>query len=89
MTFFLDNYKKRTLSRDLIVGLVIITITITTFLEGLYYLYSTYNLNKELENKSKYITEELSKVISAPIWNLDIDTTVKISEAYLNSQHLK
>lgn len=85
----IDRYKKRTIARDLIIGLTIavsfaVGVHITT-----YYLYSTITSERMLNNRAASISNELTEVLSISLWNLSKNVIHQISKAYLKSAYLE
>jgi len=88
MTFIADNYKKRTTSRDLIFVLILAISFVVTTLGTVYYLYSTANYQRELNERADYITDILAEVLALPLWNLDLNTIYRISDSYMENEYL-
>ncbi|MCG6908210.1 MAG: response regulator, partial [Desulfobacteraceae bacterium] len=85
---FFRKFRKKTTSRDLIIGLTLTIGFVVTLLGSAYYAFSTGQLQHSLNERATYIAEELAEVLSLPLWNLDYDTIGQISQAYLKAEYL-
>ncbi len=81
-------HKKRTISRDLILGLSLGILLVTVLLSTIYYTYFTYQSHDKLRDKIENITNELSNVLAVPLWHIDHETIDQISKAYMKSEYL-
>lgn len=84
----IQNYTRRTLVRDLTVGLALTVIIVLALLGSLYYFFYTAQLEHNLENQAEEIVEELAGVLSAPLWNLDWNTVEKIGAVYRRTENV-
>jgi len=84
----IDKYRKRTVARDLIIGLTIAISFAVTVHISIYYLYSTIASDHKLNERAASITEELAEVLSISLWNLSGNVIQQISKAYLKSAYL-
>jgi PAS domain S-box-containing protein len=82
------KFRKRTTSRDLIIGLTLTISLVVTIMGSAYFAYSTEQLQQSLNERATYISEELAEVLSLPLWNLDYDTIEQTSQVYLKAEYL-
>ena len=82
------GYKTRTTSRDLILGLTLAISFVVTIMGAAYYLYSTSQLQRQLNARATHLTDEFANVLVSPLWNFDYDTTLQITQAYLKTEYL-
>lgn len=81
-----SNCRKRTISSDLILGLIfsIVIVIITT--GTIYYYYFTSLSQHELSIRMDNTADEFAEVMVLPLWDLDFISVKQISEIYLNSE---
>ncbi len=85
---FLERLFKRTVYRDLLFGLTLIISLVAAGIGASYYWFSTRYLERELNNKCDYISNELNDVLRLPIWDLNDDLIRQIIQAYMESGYL-
>ena len=84
----IEKYRKRTLARDLIIGLTLaVGFTVAVHI-AVYYVYSTTSSERILTEKAESTVDELAEVMAISLWNLSRDVIVQISKAYLKSAYL-
>ncbi|MDM8515615.1 response regulator [Desulfobacterales bacterium HSG16] len=88
MQNFVARYRKRTLARDLIIGLIMALVAVITVQSIIYYITSAKTAEKRLDVLADSISNEFAKVIVLPMWNMDYTMMRQISAAYLNSESL-
>ncbi len=76
---------RRTISRDLTLGLALMTALVVSIFGAAYQLYFTNKEAVELKREAAAIADEFAEVLTHPLWNLDLDTVVQITRAYLTS----
>ncbi len=79
---------KRTISQDLIIGLVLTICILAVMLGAAFYMYSKVQAQRELMTKATAITENFSIAIAYSAWNVETEAIEHISKAYLNSENL-
>ena len=90
MTFkaILSRYRTRTTTRDLALGLAMIS-TAMLLAIGLvnYALYVT-EADRNLNQQATRMADQLASVLSAPLWTLDLNTLRQIADAYRQSENV-
>lgn len=76
---------RRTLFRDVIMTLSVITIISVTLLGSLLYVLATAREEARVEQNARRLTEEMARALALPLMNLDKDIVVRIADAYLSS----
>ncbi|MDY0162341.1 response regulator [Desulfobotulus sp.] len=84
----LPRLSRRSLSRDLILGLALALSLLFATLGTVYYVYLTHRLNAELQDQARILSNEMAHVLAGPAWQLDNDLTARIAMAYLHTEHL-
>ncbi len=82
------TYKKRTISRDLIIGLTLVVTLAMMILGGGYFHNFTKTSEKILNADATNITKELSVILASHLWNMDLKTVKEISIGFLRSEIL-
>lgn len=77
--------RRRTLFRDLIVSLSIITLVSITLLGSALYLVTTVREDARIKVNAHRLTDEINRAVSLPLMNFDRDTVAQIADAYLSS----
>ncbi|MDM8515019.1 ATP-binding protein [Desulfobacterales bacterium HSG16] len=84
----ITNLGKRTISRDLLAGLAFAICIVATMIGTFFFIVATQNLQRELEEKTASISDEIVRVITLPMWNVDFESIQQTFQAYLNSEYL-
>lgn len=84
----IEEYRRRTISRDLIIWLTIAVISTVFILIAIYYFYSTTVTERELNSKAESTADEIKEVLAISLWNLSHDVIQQISKAYLESSYI-
>ena len=79
---------RRTISRDLTIGLTLMTALVFSIFGASYLVYYTNREAHDLEREAAGIADEFAEVLARPLWNLDVDTVKQIAKAYLSSDFL-
>ncbi len=82
------RFIKRTITRDLTLGLIlIITFTLVSF-GAISYFVNTVKLQNDLNLQADKTAEKLSNILSIPMWTLDLKTVHNIGEAYKAAENV-
>ncbi len=84
----LQSYQKRTLVRDLTVGLVLTIVIVVMLLGSLYYYFSVTQIEKNLHHKAVNLAQELAESAGVLVWNMDKAAISKTAEAYLRADEV-
>jgi len=79
---------RRTISRDLTLGLTLMTALVFSVFGAVYQVYYINQETRNLESEAADIADEFAEVLARPLWNLDVDTVRQIAKAYLSSDFL-
>ena len=77
--------QRRTISRDLSIGLALITAVVISFFTAAYQRYTTHHEIHRLEIEAAAIADDVAEVLARPLWNMDMDTVRQIVNAYLSA----
>lgn len=84
----LARYSRRTIARDLTLGLVL-TIFVVTLIVGLTsYFIILKDARNDLETQTTESVERLAGVLSVSLWNVDIDAAEQAAEAFLRTPNV-
>jgi PAS domain S-box-containing protein len=81
-------YCRRTISRDLTVGLTSTLIIIITIVSVLYYTHTASIAERDLEKYADRVAREFSQNIAWPMFNFEMETVRYIADASLQSESL-
>jgi len=79
---------RRTIARDLTLGLTLMTALVFCVFGAYYQIYFTNREAAKLEQEAGAVADEFAEVLARPLWNLDVDTVTQIARAYLSSDFL-
>ncbi len=79
---------RHTISRDLMLGLALMTALIISGFGIIYRAYYTSLEIADLTTEAAAIADEFAEVLVRPLWNMDEDTVTQITKAYLSSDFL-
>ncbi|GAB6905763.1 putative Histidine kinase [Desulfosarcina cetonica] len=79
---------RRTISRDLTLGLALMTALVMSVFGMAYQIYYTHREVADLNRDAVAIADEFAEVLARPLWNMDMDTVTQIANAYLSSDFL-
>ncbi len=88
MTWFRDarfGRKGRTISRDLITGLVLVMTASLIFTGAVYFYFAAARSNADFEKKADEYARHLRESLEAPIWTFDDVTVERICEAFIKN----
>ena len=88
MTKDLSPSTRRTISRDLMLSLALMTALIVSVFGVIYRAYYTRQEIAGLATEVAAIADEFAEVLARPLWNMDGDTVTQITRAYLSSDFL-
>lgn len=77
--------RRRTLFRDLIVSLSIISLVSVTLLGSVLYIVTTVREDARIKDGAQRQTRAINRAIALPLMNFDRDTVAQIADAYLSS----
>ena len=80
--------RKRTISRDLIIGLTGAVSIVLIVIAGVFYTYFTLYSNHELTRRVDSVTNEFASILANPLWYVDHSAITQTVQAYLSSEHL-
>lgn len=80
------TFTRKTVARDLAFGLVLIVGLLLLVFSVFNYLIFLRDAEAELNDQANDLADKLAEVLSVPLWNVDRNTVVQISEAYLQSE---
>lgn len=80
------NPKRRTITKDLTICLVLVVIVVSTVAIGTHYVYSSIKEEHRLERVADEYQSYLEESLELPIWTLDRKFTTKIAESYFNNE---
>ncbi len=84
----IKQFRNRTISRDLILGLTFSITIVVLILSAAFYFYANRYAQNETREQVASISEDFIHVITQPLWNTDIETVEYLSHAYLKSDLL-
>lgn len=76
---------RRTLFRDVIMSLSVITLISVTLLGSLLYVLATVREEARVAENARRLTGEMAQAIALPLMNFDHDIVVRIADAYVSS----
>jgi len=79
---------RRTISRDLMLSLALMTALVVSVFGIIYRVYYTNQEIAGLATEASAVADEFAEVLSRPLWNMDGDTVTQITRAYLSSDFL-
>lgn len=79
---------RRTISRDLMLSLALMTALIVSAFGIIYRVYYTNQEIVGLATEAGAVADEFAEVLARPLWNMDGDTVSQITRAYLSSGFL-
>jgi PAS domain S-box-containing protein len=79
---------RRTISRDLMLGLALMTALIVSAFGIVYRVHYTNKEIADLATEAAVVADEFAEVLVRPLWNMDGDTVIQITRAYLSSGFL-
>ena len=79
---------RRTIARDLTLGLTLMTALVFCVFGATYQVYYASQEALNLEKEAAAVADEFAEVLARPLWNLDVDTVTQIARAYLISDFL-
>ncbi len=77
---------RRSLTRDLILGLTLALALLMLLLGGVFFITLTHRSGAELELRAELLSDEIAQILSRPAWNVDQDVAVNIVSAYLQNE---
>ncbi|MBI3161326.1 MAG: GAF domain-containing protein [Chloroflexi bacterium] len=83
-----QDFPTRTLARDLALRLAIVLTIIIVALGSAYFFITVSQARSELLLQATNRVEELSNVLSIPVWNLDKNSIEQICQAYLQAENV-
>jgi signal transduction histidine kinase len=81
-------FPTRTLARDLALRLAIVLTIIIVALGSAYFFITVTQAQRDLSLQATSRVEELSNVLSIPVWNLDKNSIEQICQAYLQAENV-
>ncbi len=84
----LRQFKTRTLTRDLAIGLALTVAIVLLGIGAVNYALTVTKMEKDLAVQSRVLAEKLSSILSLPIWALDSDAVEQIADAYQNAENV-
>lgn len=82
------SFLRRTVVRDLTIGIVVTIITVTLTISLLNYLLSVAQTERRLSQQANDVVTKLSSVLALPLWNLDADGVRLVAQAYQQTENL-
>lgn len=79
-------FKRRTLTKDLTLCLVMVVIMVSIIAIGFHYFYSFRKEEQRLEHIADEYQSYLIESLELPLWTLDRKTAAKIAESYYNNE---
>lgn len=80
--------KRRTIFRDLTLGLATTIVVVTVSLSLMNYFVSKARTERRLNKQAADIVEKLSAVLSLPVWNVDTEAIALVAEAYRHTENV-
>jgi len=80
--------KKRTVAGDLTLTLSTVLALVMTFLGLLFYLYIVIVLREQHRENSKRMIEEMARMLSSAVWDVDHDYIIVFSNGYVSSENI-
>lgn len=84
----LCQFKTRTLTRDLAVGLALTVATVLLGIGAINYAFTVTKMEQDLAIQSRILAEKLSSILSLPVWTLDLRAVEQIADAYQNAENV-
>ncbi|MBC2716269.1 MAG: hypothetical protein HF978_13250 [Desulfobacteraceae bacterium] len=81
-----SKFKRRTITKDLTISLVLIVITVSMIAIGSHYFYASVTEEQRLEQIADEYQSYLIESLELPIWTLDRKISAKIAESYFNNE---
>lgn len=81
-------FRRRTIARDLTIGLALTIIAVTVSISLLNYFFSVSRTERLLNSQAVDIVDKLSAVLALPLWNVDTDAIRLVGEAYQQSENV-
>ncbi len=81
-----NTNKRRTITKDLTLSLVLIVVTVSMIAIWSNYLYTSHVEEKRLEQLADEYQSYLIESLELPIWTLDRKISAKIAESYFNNE---
>ena len=79
-------FKRRTLTKDLTICLVVVVIIISIIAIGFHYFYASLKEEQRLEHIADEYQSYLIESLELPLWTLDRKIAAKIAESYYNNE---
>jgi PAS domain S-box-containing protein len=76
------EYSKKTIVRDLLLWLVLLVVFVVTIAAAGYYTYSRHTVTERINKRADTLIEELSSMLSVPLFNINIDGVAHVSRIY-------
>ena len=80
------NIKRRTISRDLTISVVIVVLLASSFFIFLSYLFSIRRGNSLLKQKAQEYSVYIRDSLELSLWNYDTESIVKVGESYIKNE---
>lgn len=84
----LRQFKTRTLTRDLAVGLALTVAIVLLGIGAVNYAFTVTKMEQDLVIQSRILAEKLSSILSLPVWTLDLRAVEQIADAYQTAEHV-
>lgn len=81
-------FRRRTIARDLTLGLAISIVAVTVSLSLMNYFVSVARTERRLDKQATDIVDRLSAVLSLPLWNVDTEAIKLVAEAYQQTENV-
>ena len=83
------NPKRRSISRELTVGLIITIVIASAIAMSISYFNASRRAEAQLENKASEYTVSLTDILAIPLWNLDKEYIEGIGKAYAQNEFVQ
>ena len=81
-------FRRRTIARDLTIGLALTIISVTVSISLLNYFFSVSRTERFLSDQAVDVIDKLSAVLVLPLWNLDTKSIEFVAEAYQQTENV-
>ena len=81
-------FRRRTIARDLTIGLALTIISVTVSISLLNYFFSVSRTERLLSDQAVDVIDKLSAVLVLPLWNLDTKSIEFVAEAYQQTENV-